>query len=72
MTAMEASKPSNSNDREREADQAGQVPRGHLSNRERPEQPASRVQAVDERRRTGKHPVGEEQAETNRTEESLS
>jgi hypothetical protein len=69
---METPKPSNSNDRAREPNQAGEVARGHLSNRERPEQPASRAQAVDERRRTGKHPVGEKQAETNRTEESQS
>ena len=69
---METPKPSNSKDRDREPNQAGAVPRGHLSNRERPEQPVSREQAADERRRTRKHPVGEEQAETNRTEESPS
>ena len=69
---LETPKPSNSNDRDREPNQAGEVARGHLSNRERPEQPVSREHAADERRRTGKHPVGEEQAETNRTEESPS
>ena len=69
---MEPPKPSNSNDAEREPTQAGEVARGHLSNRERPEQPVSQEHAADERRRAGKHPVGEEQAETNRTEESPS
>ena len=46
--------------------------RADVANGERPEQPESAEHAAYERRRTGKHPVGEEQAETNRAEESPS
>jgi len=46
--------------------------RADVANGERPEQPESGEHAAYERRRTGKHPVGEQQAETNRAEESPS
>ena len=43
--------------------------RSDTANGERPEQPASREDSAQERRRTGEHPVGEEQAAVNRAEE---
>ena len=40
------------------------------ANGERPEQPDSSEHSARERRRTGEHPVGDEQAAVNRAEES--
>jgi len=41
-----------------------------VANGERPEQPVSPGHSAYERRRANQHPVGEDQAETNRDEES--
>ena len=43
--------------------------RSDTANGERPEQPRSAEHSAQERRRTGEHPVGEEQAAANRAEE---
>jgi hypothetical protein len=43
-----------------------------VANGERPEQPESGDHSTYERRRTHEHPVGDEQAETNRAEDSPS
>ena len=51
-------------------DSSEDMARADVANGERPEQPVSREHAAYERRRTGKHPVGEEQADKNRAEES--
>jgi len=41
-----------------------------VANGERPEQPVSPEHSAHERRRANHHPVGEEQAESNRSDES--
>jgi hypothetical protein len=46
--------------------------RADIANGERPEQPVSREHAEYDRRRAPKHPIGEQRAETHRTEESPS
>ena len=68
MWAMSSSKrtPSAGTDPAQESEE---MSRADATNGERPEQPESRQHAVAERRRHGEHPVGEEQAETNREEE---
>jgi len=50
-------------------EQGDDMARSDTANGERPEQPRSREQSAQERRRTGEHPVGEEQAAVNRAEE---
>ena len=49
-----------------------EMARADVANGERPEQPVSDGHSAYERERTDHHPVGEGQADTNRSEESPS
>jgi hypothetical protein len=50
-------------------DDRDEMARSDTANGERPEHPRSAEHSAQERRRTGEHPVGEDQAATNRAEE---
>jgi hypothetical protein len=61
-----------SRQRQAEPDKSEHMAKADVANGERPEQPESPEHATHQRERTGEHPVGDEQAETNRAEDSPS